>query len=374
MAGALIVKGPVDEVPEIKAARDIVLAIQDLGLFPSEDDPDVWTYDPKQNAIWDTFTGKVRFGTVADPQPTDLQGGFTTGDYKLRYYLVNGEPFFKEVHNSDFPMEPTPTQLGVPRYTVRPGEVVRFRMLNGTTDNLMPIIVEGHPMHLIALDGVNFTALRTMPAPKEVHGGASEAQVLLAAANRAEFLIQAKQTPGTYRIAQLEQSQQFLFSAFKVIAEIEVTGDPIDMTLPTSLPTPERHYPLIKDSEVVRKRSVTLAAKQPAVDNLIVGLDFMINGKLYDETAVEAEFDDCVLGTAEEWTLNVPDVDHGGNEGHPFHIHTNSFELFSIGGEPQPEGTIHDTIWVHKDSDVVVPFRLPLLSNKLSEAVRFPNR
>ncbi|MGB9369126.1 MAG: multicopper oxidase domain-containing protein, partial [Xanthobacteraceae bacterium] len=43
MAGPLIVKGVIDEVPEIKAARDIVLAVQDIGLFPSEDDPTLWT-------------------------------------------------------------------------------------------------------------------------------------------------------------------------------------------------------------------------------------------------------------------------------------------------------------------------------------------
>ena len=54
MAGAIIVKGDIDEVPEIKAARDITLAIQDIGLFPSETETDVWTYEPKQNAVWVT--------------------------------------------------------------------------------------------------------------------------------------------------------------------------------------------------------------------------------------------------------------------------------------------------------------------------------
>jgi len=46
MAGPLIVKGALDEVPEIKAARSIPLVIQDIGLFPSEEDPDLWTYEP----------------------------------------------------------------------------------------------------------------------------------------------------------------------------------------------------------------------------------------------------------------------------------------------------------------------------------------
>ena len=57
-------------------------------------DPDLWTYEPVQNAIWQTFGGYV---TIKDER-TSLRGGFTTGDYRLRYYLLNGEPFFKETH------------------------------------------------------------------------------------------------------------------------------------------------------------------------------------------------------------------------------------------------------------------------------------
>jgi suppressor of ftsI len=82
----------------------------------------------------------------------------------------------------------------------------------------------------------------------------------------------------------------------------------------------------------------------------------MINGELYDERAVE---DDWIVsaGDAEEWTLRVPDEAHGGNEGHPFHIHVNSFEVVSIGGVPQPPGTIQDTVWVHQDEEVVIRMR-----------------
>ena len=110
MAGGIVVYGAIDEVPEIKAAKEYLLVMQDIGLFPSEDDPSVWTYLPKQNAIWQTFGSNV---TIYDPKsgknvPTNLQGGFTTGDYRLRYYLTNGEPFFKEAHDPKNPDEPNP--------------------------------------------------------------------------------------------------------------------------------------------------------------------------------------------------------------------------------------------------------------------------
>ena len=96
-------------------------------------------------------------------------------------------------------------------------------MLNGNSDNMMPIIVEGHDMYLLAIDGNNFEAPRFMAMQ---HPDGTEPQVLLAPANRAEFLIKAVSTPGTYRIIQLAQSQQFLTSAKKVIAELVVKDRP----------------------------------------------------------------------------------------------------------------------------------------------------
>jgi suppressor of ftsI len=195
LAGPIIIRGAIDEVPEIKAAREIVLAVQDIGLFPNEDDPNVWQYLPVQNAIWQTFGGFVTiFG-----KRTNLRGGFTTGDYALHYFLLNGEPFFKGEHNYTLGKETEPrgTQLPVQRFTVAPGEVVRFRVLNGATDNMMPIVIDGHDMYLTAMDGVNFPEVRVIPARQP---GDTTEQALLASANRADFLVKGNAKPGIYRI------------------------------------------------------------------------------------------------------------------------------------------------------------------------------
>jgi FtsP/CotA-like multicopper oxidase with cupredoxin domain len=364
MAGGVIVYGNIDEVPEIKAARDIPLVIQDLGLFQSEIDPNVWQYSPKQNAIWQTFGGNV---TIYNPatgknDPTTLKGGFSTGDYALHYYLINGEAFFKETHNNTPGQQTQPytTQLKVPRYSVAPGEVVRFRMLNATSDNMMPIAVEGHTMYLLALDGVNFPAVRTIAA-QPIDG--TTPQVLIASANRAEFLIKASATPGIYRIAQQAQSQQFIQSAQKIIAEIEVKGATKNMPLPQKLPTQMRYYPLIQPSQVQRVRTIMFSGAFPAVMNPYVGGDFSINNTLYQETAVPNVVN---LTGVEEWHIQVGDAHHGGTEGHPFHIHVNHFEVISIAtttivnGQPVtvtntlPPGTIQDTIWVPANSTAVI--------------------
>jgi suppressor of ftsI len=350
MAGGIIVYGDIDKVPQIAAARDIPLVIQDLVLFESDTTPGVWLYEPKQNAIWQTFGGTV---TIYDPKtgknnPTTLKGGFTTGDCALHLYLLNGEPFFKETHNNTVPQQPNTTQLPVTRITMAPGEVVRFRMLNGCTDNLMPIVVEGHDMYLLAMDGVNYPAPRVMPAPVQ---GTSTPQALLAPGNRAEFLIKASKTTGTYRILQLEQDQQFIQSAAKTLVEIVVAGPAKDMALPTTLPTPSRYYPLITPAEVTQTRTIEFAGNFPAVMNPYVGGDFMINNALYDEQAVPVV---VMLDGIEQWLVEVGDMQHGGSEGHPFHIHVNHFEVISIGSVQQPPGTIQDTIWVPANTTVTI--------------------
>ncbi|MGB9364990.1 MAG: multicopper oxidase domain-containing protein, partial [Xanthobacteraceae bacterium] len=322
--------------------------MQDIGLFPSEDDPSVWTYLPKQNAIWQTFTGQVTIYNkkTGNNDPTNLKGGFTTGDYALRFYLLNGAPFFKEMHNpgnagycpagSSFapPQCPAPAQLPVQRITMQPGEVVRFRMLNGCSDNLMPIVVESHDMYLIALDGVNFPAPRQIPPPPP---GSQTGQVLLAPANRAEFLIKGSTTPGVYKIKQLAQTQQFLFSTEKVIAEIEIKGPANDMALPTALPIPTRNYPLITPEQVQRIREIQFVGNFPGVINKVVGIDFLINNMAYQETAVPIVVD---LDGIEEWRLVVGDKHHGGTEGHPFHIHVVSMEVILTGGSLKEDGSI----------------------------------
>ncbi len=377
MAGVLIVYGAIDEVPEIKAARDIVLAMQDIGLFPSETEADLWTYEPKQNAIWQTFGGNVTIYNKQTGQndPTNLKGGFTTGDYALRFYLLNGEPFFKEVHNqsnaaycpagSGFAPQqcPAPTQLPVQRIKMQPGEVVRFRMLNACSDNLMPIVVDGHDMYLIALDGVNFPAPRQIPQPP---AGSTSGQVLLAPANRAEFLIKAGTTPGVYKVRQLAQNQQFLASVEKVICEIEIAGTSKDMALPTALPLPRRNYPLIKPEEVQRIREIQFVGNFPGVINKVVGIDFLINNTIYQETAVPTVVD---LEGIEEWRIIVGDKHHGGTEGHPFHLHVVSMEVILTGGilDPDngtisggvvpPPGTFQDVLWIQAGTVSVVRMR-----------------
>ena len=359
MAGGLIVSGDIDEVPEIRAARDIPLVVQDLGLFPGPTDADPWCYDFEQNAVWQTFGGNVtKYNPVTKQQEaTTLKSGFTTGDYPLRFFLLNGEPFFQEVHNPAKTISPTGTQLTPVQIPLAPGEVVRFRLLNACSDNMMPIVVEGHEMNLLALDGVNFPEVRVLPVYTSSTG---EGQVRLSPANRAEFLIKGIATPGTYRILQLAQTDQFLESAAKVIAEIVVGGPAKDMALPTKLPVQKRYFPVDPNPPIANIRNIQFSGTFPPVVNPYVGIDFTINNNSYDEAAVQQV---PALNSTEIWNVEVFGQHHGGTEGHPFHIHVNHFEPLTLTDKTDPAnpkvtnyppGTFLDTIWVPARSVVSV--------------------
>ncbi|MCA9697498.1 MAG: multicopper oxidase domain-containing protein, partial [Myxococcales bacterium] len=300
-----------------------------------------------------------------------LRGGFTTGDYKVRFYLVNGEPFYREDHNTSDPNSPDPmTPTGAcpdgnpPAYTcpvgkqlaplelaAAPGEVIRLRILNGCSDMVMPLHMAEHPIHLLALDGVNFTATRTITTEDSplwdgvVDYSEAATSLVLAPANRADFLLQAG-APGTYELVQLAQyGEQFLAADRKVIARLTVAGEAMDMALPTTLPEPGRNYPLITTDELVSSDyEVKFEMQFMGPLNPYVGLDFMVNQGIYKESVISRQ---VLVGTAEQWRLRAVMTD----EGHPFHIHVNPFEVISIAGRPQPPGTIMDTVWVPKPSD-----------------------
>ncbi|WP_437308151.1 multicopper oxidase family protein [Sorangium sp. So ce388] len=358
MAGMIVVKGPIDEVPEIAAARDILLAVHDLGLFPSASSPDLWEYDPPQNAMWNPFTGE---STIIDPSGgagAPASSGFSASDYPLRLFLLNGQPFFEEEHNPEVGKTQFPIgkQLEAPRFTVRPGEVVRFRMLNACSDNLLPVVVDEHTMYLLAIDGVNFLETKAVPYVEGAQFG--QEQVLLPPAGRAEFLIQASAEPGVYAIRQLFHGTdvQFFASAEKVIAEIVVAGNAVAMGLPGELPTPSRYYPLTTGIDPAARRDVVFNINFDAatVKNKVVGGDFTVNGELYDETSVTFQ---PKLDTVEEWTLSVEHDAGAAPEGHPFHLHENSFEVVEIGGKAVSPVELRDTVWIPPMEKVVIRVR-----------------
>ena len=108
MAGALIIEGGLDQVPEIAAARDIVYMMTELSVQPDGTVPP-WTSDYPFSA-----------------------------DYQR--LLINGQ------------LRPALTALS--------GEVIRLRVINASVQTTLPIQFAGHKLYVVALDGNSLPSMR----------------------------------------------------------------------------------------------------------------------------------------------------------------------------------------------------------------------
>ncbi|MDQ6823024.1 MAG: multicopper oxidase family protein, partial [Candidatus Eremiobacteraeota bacterium] len=334
MAGLIIVKGPIDLVPEIAAARDIPIAIQALQVNPDATNPGIFSTE-----------------YLAYRSPKD--GGYTPRS-KYLLMLVNGQ-LVNVVSglSAGNPGSIVSTPSAPPVATVQPGEVVRLRILNGTNTLNLPLQLQGFEMFVIGYDGVNFQ----VPLKIDQTGAGAEA---VASANRVEMLVRAPLTPGTYTLSALSTMEMtHAWPKFNLMSFV-VSGAPLSMNIPATLPAPSREYPLIADSEIVARRQVVFNSTFP-VGSMLNQTALTINGVQYDEMKIMFS---PVVGTAEEWTIT-----NQMNEGHPFHIHTNSFEVHRVtspsGAISYPVPFLADTVWIPANGTVVMRTRFKQWRGKI---------
>ena len=300
MAGALIVRGEIDEVPEIAAAREQVLVFQAIELGDDYVLPD------------------------PIPHPGPNQAFYPRSRV---FYTVNG-------------------QL-LPRITMYPGEVQRWRMLNAAEGKFMSFHIQDHDFHVVAWDGL------TMPAPE------AETDVMMSAGNRVEALVKAG-TPGIYEVVLTPGSSQHpdmpdMANSDDVLQEdrsnelkirpimyLEVVDEGPEMSLPSTLPAYDP--PIL---EIVASRVMRYTVHRGA-DN-IEFLDFGVDGKAFHPDNPPYQMK---LGTAEEWIVMNDSDPKYEEHAHAFHIHVNPFRVTSINGEILDKPIWRDTMAVSgRDGD-----------------------
>ena len=303
MAGAIIVRGDIDEVAEVRAAREQVLIVQAIELGD-----EFQLLDPI-------------------PNPTKEEAFYPRTQI---LYPVNG------VMN--------------PKITMYPGEVQRWRLLNAAEGKFMSLRLAEHIFQVLAWDGLTLAA----PDPADV--------LLLSAGNRVDVLVKAGQ-PGTYDFiltpgssqkpnipgmpqpvatpipaatpevvthetapGMLQPSKEL---ATRPILTVEVTGDGPEMALPVTLPAWDPPLP-----PVTRQRQVIYSVTRDDTDEFI---DFGINGLAFDPARPPYQ---VKLGTTEEWTV-INGTDHKlADHAHVFHMHVNPIKITAINGRswPLPSG------------------------------------
>lgn len=333
MAGLIIVKGPIDQVPEIAAARDIPIAVQTLNL----------NLDPSTGMYTDDYIAYQQASTP--PGPT---GGYTPRSSSL-FVLVNGQLVSSGKGFAQQQLQPAPvwTASSPPQIQMAPGEVVRLRILNGSNSLLLPLQLQGFAVYVIGVDGVNLLAPYPVPASGNIPA---------APGNRIELLVQAPATPGSYTLAALATGSlpgtdvsTHAWPQFNLM-QFVVSGQPVTMGIPASLPAPSREYPLIANGDTTGQRSVTFNSSNGPT--ILAGTALTVNNLLYNEANVLFTLP---VGTADTWTV----TNLMTTEGHPFHIHTNSLQVVSVtGANPLiPVPYLADTVWIPPGGQVVFQIR-----------------
>jgi len=334
MAGLIVVRGAIDKVPEIQAAREVFMVVQTLDVNPSKTRPGV--YEREYISYRSPANGGYAFSTLYTMLTVNGQG-VNWIDRKARVYKP----------------------LGVPQVNVQPGQVIRLRLLNGT--NWLPLVLAlpGFEAWQIGFDGVN--TLKPIPLDMSGQGVAEitpanvfDAPIRLAmSANRIELLLRAPATPGTYTLATLAQDKLFDKLPKIDLMSFVVGGAAVSMGIPATLPVPTREYPVITAKDVVKKRKFVFS-QGPRTD-LLMGFGFTVNDRLYEMTECPTA---PQVGTCEEWRL-----ENTTEEAHPFHLHENSFQLIAINDKPNNPMEVWDTF--------IVPPKMNGKNGSITFRVRF---
>ena len=297
LAGLFIIRGKLDEIPQIKAAKEEFLVLQDFAL--------------------------------------DSQGRLLSSDYLPIMAGREGD------------MITVNGQIN-PTFFLAENGLLRLRIVNASTSRFYNLSGENHPFYLIATDG------RAIAKPIEMTG------LLLTPGQRGDILIKGNRTPKEYRLINLPYNRGGIgmmggrmgmmgrgmgrrqnTNTSTVLATMNYDSSVETISLPTQLAS----IPSLSKPQQVRRFTLNHGMSPRT------GMTFLINGQPYNNQRIDTQ---VKLNTVEEWELiNTGVMDH------PFHIHVNSFQVISRNGENEPLPAWRDTVLVPRGESVRIriPFR-----------------
>ncbi len=318
MAGVLIITGGMDEVPEIKQARERILALQQVN------------YLNKDNR----FPGKT----------PESYPELTEGVIELKYSNV----IFAGGAWKNMGRFTTINGVRLPVFRVQPGAVERWRMVHAGFHESIRLKLARAPhasssipaeitLQEIAVDG--------LPLGKLV----PQSFVELWPGNRSDVLVKFPDVPGEYLVvdeaAPADETTDGTPESRKYLARVVVEGTPVTMSLPRSEQLAAFRLPSIPLLLGRKVQSVTYGI------NVKDGVTtFNVNGRQFSTDNVR----ELTLGATEEWVIKSENNINGNLVpiSHPHHIHVNPFEVYSIlnakNEEQLKDGPVwRDTVIVH---------------------------
>ncbi|NES02252.1 MAG: multicopper oxidase family protein [Okeania sp. SIO2F4] len=240
LAGLFIVRGELDEIPEVKAASEQFLVLQDFAL------------DEQGNMLPSQELSIM----------TGREGNLITANGKFN-----------------------------PNFAIPAQGLLRLRILNASTSRFYHLSLEEHSFYLIATDG------GALAEPVEM------SELLLTPGERADVLIQANREPGKYRLLNLPyervgmgmmgrgmMGKNIPESQPQVLATVSYETKVTAVPLPTKLiPVPALPKP-----EKVRRFQMNHGMIPDQ------GMAFLFNGESYQSKRIDTQVQ---LNTVEDWEL-----------------------------------------------------------------------
>jgi FtsP/CotA-like multicopper oxidase with cupredoxin domain len=232
MAGFLIVEGgpgTLDALPEVKAAREVLMGFQVIRTAADGRVPFV------------TPTAQQFSTNQANAVPEGLWSGLKNSN---AYVTTNGV-------------------IG-PVLHMRPGEVQRWRWLGAGSGEVFVTALQGHRLHIVANDGITVPRMRSL--------GRDEPYVL-SSGQRADVLVKAG-APGTYLLQALDPAAA---QGWSVVSGSGI--DPRPRQALISLDTPALRYPVTLATVVVSGPVLDMPLPQGplAVPTGLTSIETMLN-------------------------------------------------------------------------------------------------
>ena len=302
MAGALLVDGGLDNVPEIRAAeaKEKILVFQQMPYTPDPENPDV-------HVVEDFLAS---FGPSSWPTGILNNGWRTT---------INGQTY--------------------PVIRMRPGEVQRWRMVHAGVRETIAVRLEKHELNEIAVDGIPPGRIVARESVELQPGYRSDVLIKAGPAQPEPYFLVDDRVAATDALLRRDEPPN-------VLAMVIVSGEELEMGLPSSSSLASyAPFPAIDDEELTGNQEATFNIRTEPQ------LGFEINGRSFDAAGPPRRLP---LGGVEQWTLRS---DRGN---HPYHIHVNPFQVVSIvrGGRELLDAPVwRDTILVKREDTVTIRTR-----------------
>ena len=274
LAGPLIVRGELDEIPEIQQASEALLLLQDLTLN-KQDEP-------------------------LRPHPLAQRWG-----REGNLLLGNGQqnPIIELPQNG----------------------LLRLRLINTSVSRIYQLQLPEHPWYLIATDR------GAISEPTELE------TLLLSPGERVELLIPGNREPGDYVIRSLpyDRGTGEMMAAFgQSVLQMPGIVEPMETVIATlrygesdrteQLPLPQKLIPVEPLPSPQHTREFIL---NHGIDYEAGATGFTINDQSFTMKRINTTVS---LGDTEDWTII-----NKASLAHPFHLHTNRFQVVSRNGKPE---------------------------------------